>query len=90
MRPPAPASKPSAYLRVLEGGCSIPSFALATHTDEVVTLRCGLISLDGVQLVRAEGAVPLAEAATLGERLAGEILEAGGREILAGIRGARD
>lgn len=78
-----------AYLRVLEGGCSIPSFALATLTDGMVTLRAGLISLDGVQLVRAEGAAPLAEAVHLGERLATDILDAGGREILAGIREER-
>lgn len=75
-----------AYLRVLEGGCSIPSFALAQLDGDQVKLRAGLVSLDGGQLLSAEGAAPLAEAPALGERLAHEILALGGREILQTIR----
>jgi hydroxymethylbilane synthase len=79
-----------AFLRVLEGGCSIPSFALATLTDddEMLTLRAGLISLDGVTLIRVEGATPAADGALLGARLAAEVLTNGGREVLADIRSA--
>ncbi len=79
-----------AYLRVLEGGCSIPSFGLATldETGEMVTLRVGLVSLDGTELIRAEGAAPVAGGAELGARLAEEVLENGGHAVLAAIRGA--
>lgn len=76
-----------AYLRVLEGGCSVPSFALATLADDgALTLRAGLVSLDGSQLLRTEGTTPAADAVALGERLAGEILAMGGHEVLAAIR----
>ena len=80
-----------AYLRVLEGGCSIPSFGLATLADDgqTVTLRAGLVALDGAELIRVEGAAPVLQAAALGERLAGEVLANGGRELLAAIRQPR-
>ena len=80
-----------AYLRVLEGGCSIPSFGLALLSEdgETVTLRAGLVSLDGVEMVRVEGAAPVAAGAALGARLAEEVLAYGGRELLAAIRAAR-
>ncbi len=78
-----------AYLRVLEGGCSIPSFALATLENDTVTLRAGLISLDGAQEIRVEGTALAAEATALGERLATDVLAQGGREVLAGIRAGR-
>jgi hydroxymethylbilane synthase len=77
-----------AYLRVLEGGCSIPSFGLATLSEDsqTVSLRVGLVALDGSELVRAEGASPISEGSALGERLANEILANGGRELLAAMR----
>ena len=77
-----------AYLRVLEGGCSIPSFGLATLSEdgETVTLRAGLVSLDGTEMIRAEGAAPVADGAALGARLAEEVLSNGGRALLAAIR----
>ena len=79
-----------AYLRVLEGGCSIPSFGLATLSEDgaMVTLRAGLVALDGSGMVRVEGAAPLAQADALGVQLAEEVLASGGRELLAAIRAA--
>ncbi len=80
-----------AYLRVLEGGCSIPSFGFAqlSENGEIVTLRAGLVSLDGTEMVRVEGAAPVAEGVKLGERLAVEVLENGGRAMLTAIRQQR-
>lgn len=81
-----------AYLRRLEGGCSIPVFALATlvrHpglTDGTISLTGGLISLDGQELLRETFAGPPAEADQLGHDLAESILARGGEEILLGIR----
>lgn len=75
-----------AYLRTLEGGCSIPAFGLATLKDDVLTLQVGLASLDGKTILRKMGQAPREEAEQLGMRLGHFILENGGREILAAIR----
>lgn len=90
-----------AYLRRLEGGCSIPVFALATWVEEVVSservslgrispgrvsLTGGIISLDGEQLLRETFIGPPAEAEQLGNQLAEHVLAMGGQEILSSIR----
>ncbi len=75
-----------AFLRRLEGGCSIPVFALATHTETGISLTGGMVSLDGGELLRETFAGPLPEAEQLGYQLAESLLAAGGDEILRGIR----
>lgn len=74
------------YLKELEGGCSIPVYALCTYAGQVLNLTGGIISLDGkVRIVRTvEGTEP----AELGIRLSKEVLENGGKEILAEIKNA--
>ena len=75
-----------AFLRRLEGGCSIPVFALATNVNEQISLTGGLIALDGQQLLRETFTGPVAEAERLGHELAESILGQGGEEILQSIR----
>lgn len=75
------------FLTRLEGGCSIPSFALARWTEQqTISLSGGLISLDGSQQLRETFAGPAEEAESLGYSLAECILERGGSEILHAIR----
>ncbi|GAB3292593.1 hydroxymethylbilane synthase [Hymenobacter humi] len=76
-----------AFLHTMEGGCSIPSFALAT-LDDAGTLRLhgGLISLNGEEYVEEIQQAPAAEAHALGVSVADAVLGRGGREILASIR----
>ncbi|MHC2993550.1 porphobilinogen deaminase [Pontibacter sp. HJ8] len=79
-----------AFLRTMEGGCSIPSFALATLTqDGNVRIQGGLVSLDGQQHLYDifEGSPEEAEA--LGVKLADTILGRGGVQILKDIREKR-
>lgn len=75
-----------AYLRVLEGGCSIPVFALASLENELLTLRGGIISLDGQKRISLEvaGSKDLAE--NLGKELADVVFSAGGKVILEEIK----
>ncbi len=75
-----------AFLRRLEGGCSIPVFALATHVGTELNLTGGIISLDGSELLRETFTAPVPEAQQLGHQLAESLLAAGGDEILLGIR----
>lgn len=75
-----------AYLRRLEGGCSIPVFALATWMGGEIRLTGGIISLDGGQLIRETFTGPPAEAEPLGHQLAEHVLATGGDSILSTIR----
>ncbi len=75
-----------AYLRKLEGGCSIPAFGLAVLENDTLTLTVGLASLDGSTILRKTEQAPRKEAEQLGARLGNYILENGGREMLAEIR----
>ncbi|WP_163336219.1 hydroxymethylbilane synthase [Desulfopila sp. IMCC35008] len=75
-----------AYLKQLEGGCSIPAFGLAKLEGDVLTLQVGLVSLDGQTMLRRELQGTVAESEQLGIKGGTEILESGGREMLAEIR----
>ncbi|CAA9252037.1 MAG: Porphobilinogen deaminase [uncultured Cytophagales bacterium] len=75
------------YLRRLQGGCSVPVFALATLLDEgTVQLTGGVVSLDGSRIIRETMQAPADEATQLGYRLADAVIDAGGYEILKEIR----
>ncbi len=75
-----------AYLRKLEGGCSIPAFGLAVLNNDILTLTVGLASLDGGTILRKTAQAPRQDAEKLGQQLGDYILDNGGREMLAEIR----
>ena len=68
-----------AFLKTLEGGCSIPAFALAT-------LSGGLVSLDGQKQIKHTLTGPGQDGVALGNQLGGKVLADGGKELLAEIR----
>jgi hydroxymethylbilane synthase len=76
-----------AYLRRLQGGCSVPIFALAT-VDEAnkLTINGGVISLDGNQMIRKTLESNVLQATDLGYRLAEEVGNAGGFDLLKQIK----
>lgn len=80
-----------AFLRTMEGGCSIPSFALATYTATgAVQLHGGLISLDGAEYIEEiHTADNAGSVEAMGVALAEKVLQRGGRQILDEIRGQR-
>lgn len=75
-----------AFLRVLEGGCSIPVFALAQLSEGVLQINGGIVSLDGKERIALQVSGPIEQAEQLGELLAKQVLEAGGKKILADIK----
>lgn len=77
-----------AYLRVLEGGCSIPVFALATVHHGGLILEGGIVSLDGATRIVRKVAGEKEAALSLGQDLAKMVLEAGGATILREIKTA--
>ncbi|RYY21364.1 MAG: hydroxymethylbilane synthase [Cytophagaceae bacterium] len=78
------------FLRRMEGGCSIPSFALATLTAAGdIRLHAGIVSLSGEEYVDFEQTAPSAQAEGLGLAVAEQVLGHGGEAILASIREQR-
>ena len=78
-----------AYLRRLEGGCSIPSFGIATVSGNVLSMHAGIISLDGSELVRKQLSGSIDHPEELGLELAEIVLASGGDKILEAIRKTR-
>jgi hydroxymethylbilane synthase len=70
----------------MEGGCSIPAFGYAQNEGNLVSLKAGIISLDGKQLVKVKRTGAASESRELGHSTALEVLERGGKEILEEIR----
>jgi hydroxymethylbilane synthase len=75
-----------AYLRRLEGGCSIPVFAMAQLDGNEVTLTGGIVSLDGSEIIQEEKTAHVEKVEELGRTLAERVLQLGGDRILAKIR----
>ncbi len=75
------------FLARLEGGCQVPIAAHAVLEGDRLWLRGLVADLEGRPLVRAQGRAPRGEAAALGRRVAEEVLDKGGREILARLYG---
>ena len=79
-----------AYLRKLQGGCSIPSFGWCVAEEKngslILNMTSGIISLDGKTIVKKNDSKSAMEAEYLGETLALQVLSDGGAEILEEIR----
>jgi hydroxymethylbilane synthase len=74
------------YLKTLQGGCSIPAFGYAHFEGNMITLKAGIISLDGKRVVKVKQSASAEEVKELGESVAREVLRNGGSEILEEIR----
>lgn len=75
-----------AFLKTLHGGCSIPSFGYAHYEHQLITLKGGIISLDGKKIIKVKHTAPPEDARELGKRVGQEVLADGGEEILTEIR----
>lgn len=75
-----------AYLRKLQGGCSIPVFGLASLKGDQLSIEGGIIDLDGKEIIRKSVTGHRSEAEKIGTQLAKDVFAAGGDEILQEIR----
>jgi hydroxymethylbilane synthase len=75
-----------AYLKTLEGGCSIPAFGHARLVDHVIYLTGGLSSLDGSWLLFKTMSGSTDDPEALGSALGTYVLTTGGRAVLEAIR----
>ena len=74
------------YLKILEGGCSIPAFGHATLVGKTLELTGGLANLDGSWLLSKTISGSAAQPELLGTELGHYILDHNGRETLAAIK----
>ncbi len=75
-----------AFLKKLEGGCSIPAFAYAVLKGEHLTLTAGLASLDGKKIVTKSRTASRSKAQEIGRELGELILGNGGDKMLEKIK----
>lgn len=75
-----------AYLKYLDGGCSIPSFVLAKLEGDELHIDAGLISLTGKKIIRKSDKIHKDKGKKLAIELAKEVLKAGGDKILEQIK----
>jgi hydroxymethylbilane synthase len=74
------------FLKTLHGGCSIPAFGYAHFEGDLVTLKGGIISLDGQRVIKVKRTAAVEEVKELGESVANEVLNIGGEQILKEIK----
>jgi hydroxymethylbilane synthase len=81
----AAATAERTVLAALQGGCSAPVGAYAAHSPDAGTvhLRAGVFSPDGAGAIRARGSAKVAEAASLGREVAGELLRRGAGDYIS-------
>ncbi|MEL6626514.1 MAG: hydroxymethylbilane synthase [Bacteroidota bacterium] len=63
-----------AFLRQLNGGCSVPAFGLATVVHNQMHMVAGMFDQNSHELLRYEADAPLEEAESLGTQLADKVL----------------
>jgi hydroxymethylbilane synthase len=74
------------FLKSLPGGITIPSFGYAYYEGNLITLKAGIISMDGKRVAKVKDSAPAIEAKELGKRVAMDVLAEGGQEILDKIK----
>lgn len=77
-----------AFLARLEGGCQVPIAAYATLDGDALHLQGLVGEVDGSRIIRSRISGSRQQAGELGIKLADEILDEGGRDILARLYAA--
>jgi len=74
------------FLKTLEGGCTAPIGALATFSNDEISFKGVLLSVNGKQKIEVENVVPIQDWKKLGYNLAQEILKNGGTALMKNIK----
>ena len=79
------ANAERAVARILEATCQVPLAVHAVLEDGMVKLKSMISTPDGTKSVGVEAEAPAADAVTLGEQLAADLLDNGAGEIIASL-----
>lgn len=74
------------FSKTLNRGYNIPVFGYAQYEGNLITLKAGIISLDGRKVVKTKRSSTVAESKELGKKVAMEVLQNGGDKILQEIQ----
>ncbi|HEA31509.1 MAG TPA: hydroxymethylbilane synthase [Leeuwenhoekiella sp.] len=74
------------FLSVLEGGCTAPIGALAKIEDRKLHFEAALFSLDGLKKIGVDRSIDLNKNRNFGSMCATEVLENGGKALMAEIK----
>jgi hydroxymethylbilane synthase len=74
------------FLKKLQGGCSVPLFALAEIKENILTIQGGIVGLDGKEYVHLTCSGKTTDAIQIGNTLAEELLSKGAGQLLETIR----
>lgn len=77
-------------LSSMHGGCSIPLGVYSEITEGNITIDAVICDVEGAQYVKRSVTAQIDQANEYAEKLAQELLDAGGREILDQIRSSRN
>jgi hydroxymethylbilane synthase len=78
----APALAERQVLTTMECGCHAPVGAFAEFEGDTIEVHAFISDVDGRNMIRRQAQGPLSRAVQVGESVAQELLDAGGREIL--------
>jgi hydroxymethylbilane synthase len=84
------ASAERQVLATMQCGCHAPVGAYAECHDGTMELHAFLSDAQGRNVIKRQASGPMSQALQLGERLANELLDAGGREILRELEREQD
>jgi len=76
------------FLRKLLGGCSTPISALAVIENDSINFKGNICSLDGTEKIDIEKTTGIKTVASLGVKVAEELLQKGGKELVNTIQNA--
>jgi hydroxymethylbilane synthase len=82
-----PASAERQVLATMQCGCHAPVGAYAESRDGMIELHAFISDVQGHNIIKRQTSGPRSQGVQLGERLAGELLDAGGRDILRELEG---
>jgi hydroxymethylbilane synthase len=82
------ASAERTFLRFIEGGCQVPCGCFSTVSDSSYSIKGFISDLEGKEIIKKSLTGALERADLTAEKLGKDILDSGGRSILAGIRDA--
>lgn len=73
------------FLKTFQDSERIPAFGYAHFEGNLITLKAGLITLNGKRVIKAKRSSTIAECKEMGKKVAQEVLQNGGAEILREI-----
>ena len=76
-------------LAAMHGGCSIPLGVYARIIDDNLAINAMIADIEGKNLIKRSSSSPVSQGRACAQKLAEELLEAGGKEILERIKKGR-